>query len=72
MTGQEVVSNARKIVVKIGSNTLAKADGKINIDFIVRRKRGGNFAVFPFFICNFAVEFNFLILWMFRLLNLLM
>ena len=34
MTVQEVVSNARKIVVKIGSNTLAKADGKINIDFM--------------------------------------
>ena len=34
MTVQEVVSKARKIVVKIGSNTLAKADGKINIDFM--------------------------------------
>ena len=34
MTVQEVVSKAKKIVVKIGSNTLAKADGKINIDFI--------------------------------------
>ena len=30
MTVQEVVSKAKKIVVKIGSNTLAKADGKIN------------------------------------------
>ena len=34
MTVQEVVSKAKKIVVKIGSNTLAKADGKINIDFM--------------------------------------
>lgn len=34
MTIKEVVSNARKIVVKIGSNTLAKEDGKINFDFM--------------------------------------
>lgn len=34
MTVQEVVSSARKIVVKIGSNTLAKADGKINNEFM--------------------------------------
>ena len=34
MTVQEVVSKAKKIVVKIGSNTLAMADGKINIDFM--------------------------------------
>ena len=27
--------NARKIVIKIGSNTLAKADGTINIDFML-------------------------------------
>lgn len=34
MTVQEAVTGARKIVVKIGSNTLAKADGKINTEFM--------------------------------------
>lgn len=31
----ESVKNARKIVIKIGSNTLAKSDGTINIDFML-------------------------------------
>lgn len=31
----ESVKNARKIVIKIGSNTLAKADGTTNIDFML-------------------------------------
>lgn len=31
---QEAVKNARKIVIKIGSNTLAKADGTQNTDFM--------------------------------------
>lgn len=31
---QEIIGNAKKIVVKIGSNTLAKADGTINLDFM--------------------------------------
>ena len=35
MTIQETVSKSRKIVVKIGSNTLAKADGTINYDFMM-------------------------------------
>ena len=30
----ESLKSARKIVIKIGSNTLAKADGTINIEFI--------------------------------------
>ena len=34
MTVTETLSEARKIVIKIGSNTLAKADGTINIDFM--------------------------------------
>lgn len=34
MTIQEVISGARKIVVKIGSNTLAKPDGTINIAYM--------------------------------------
>lgn len=31
---QEIIGDAKKIVVKIGSNTLAKADGTINLDFM--------------------------------------
>ncbi len=31
----ESLKNSRKIVIKIGSNTLAKADGTINIDFML-------------------------------------
>jgi glutamate 5-kinase len=31
----EAIKNSRKIVIKIGSNTLAKADGTINIDFML-------------------------------------
>ncbi len=31
---KQTISNARKIVIKIGSNTLAKADGTINFDFM--------------------------------------
>ena len=31
----EALKSARKIVIKIGSNTLAKADGTINIDFML-------------------------------------
>ena len=31
----QALQNARKIVIKIGSNTLAKADGTINIDFML-------------------------------------
>ncbi|MBE6350389.1 MAG: glutamate 5-kinase [Spirochaetaceae bacterium] len=34
MTIQEVFQSARKIVVKIGSNTLAKSDGTINFEFM--------------------------------------
>lgn len=34
MTIQNVVSDSRKIVVKIGSNTLAKEDGTINTEFM--------------------------------------
>ena len=34
MTPQEVIDKARKIVIKIGSNTLAKNDGTINVDFM--------------------------------------
>src|SRR5574344_1656784 len=34
MTIQETIANARKIVIKIGSNTLAKKDGNINIEFM--------------------------------------
>lgn len=30
----ETIENARKIVIKIGSNTLAKKDGTINFDFM--------------------------------------
>ena len=30
----ECIKNARKIVLKIGSNTLAKKDGKINFEFM--------------------------------------
>ena len=30
----ESLKKARKIVIKIGSNTLAKADGTINVDFM--------------------------------------
>ena len=31
---KETIADSRKIVLKIGSNTLAKADGKINFDFM--------------------------------------
>ncbi len=31
---QDIIAQARKIVIKIGSNTLAKADGKMNLDFM--------------------------------------
>lgn len=31
---QDIIKRARKIVIKIGSNTLAKSDGKINLDFM--------------------------------------
>ncbi|MBQ3025515.1 MAG: glutamate 5-kinase [Spirochaetaceae bacterium] len=31
---KEIFNDARKIVIKIGSNTLAKEDGKINLDFM--------------------------------------
>lgn len=31
----DAIKNARKIVIKIGSNTLAKSDGTINIDFML-------------------------------------
>ena len=31
---EEAVKNARKIVIKIGSNTLAKADGTQNVEFM--------------------------------------
>lgn len=34
MTIQEAISGARKIVIKIGSNTLAKKDGTINFPFM--------------------------------------
>lgn len=34
-TIQETIKNARKIVIKIGSNTLAKADGTQNTDFMM-------------------------------------
>ena len=34
MTPQETFNNARKIVIKIGSNTLAKKDGTINVEFM--------------------------------------
>ncbi len=34
MTPQEIINKSRKIVIKIGSNTLAKKDGTINIDFM--------------------------------------
>ncbi|MBQ2080413.1 MAG: glutamate 5-kinase [Treponema sp.] len=34
MTVQETIQNAKKIVVKFGSNSLAKEDGTINIDFL--------------------------------------
>lgn len=34
MTIQEVIESSRKIVVKIGSNTLAKDDGTINFEFM--------------------------------------
>lgn len=34
VTISEVMKNARKIVIKIGSNTLAKADGTTNIEFM--------------------------------------
>ncbi len=34
MTIQETICNSRKIVIKIGSNTLAKADGTQNTDFM--------------------------------------
>src|SRR5574344_2296135 len=34
MTIQEVIENSRKIVIKIGSNTLAKDDGTINFEFM--------------------------------------
>ena len=33
-TIQEILKTARKIVIKIGSNTLATSDGKINIPFM--------------------------------------
>ena len=31
----ESLKNSRKIVIKIGSNTLAKSDGTTNIDFML-------------------------------------
>ena len=34
MTIQDVIKSARKIVVKVGSNTLAKDDGTINVEFM--------------------------------------
>ncbi len=34
MTVQETINKARKIVIKIGSNTLAKKDGTINVEFM--------------------------------------
>ncbi|HZK20448.1 MAG TPA: glutamate 5-kinase [Treponemataceae bacterium] len=34
MTIAQTIKDARKIVLKIGSNTLAKADGKINLEFM--------------------------------------
>ena len=34
MTIKETIARARKIVIKIGSNTLAKADGTMNHDFL--------------------------------------
>ena len=34
MTIQQVIKDSRKIVIKIGSNTLAKKDGTINVDFM--------------------------------------
>lgn len=34
MTIQETIAGSRKIVIKFGSNSLAKADGTINIDFL--------------------------------------
>ncbi len=35
MTIQDVLNNSRKIVIKVGSNTLAKSDGTINVDFML-------------------------------------
>ncbi|MBQ6567196.1 MAG: glutamate 5-kinase, partial [Treponema sp.] len=34
MTIQETIAASRKIVIKFGSNSLAKTDGTINIDFL--------------------------------------
>lgn len=34
MTIQETIKSAKKIVIKIGSNTLAKKDGTINVEFM--------------------------------------
>lgn len=34
MNIQEIIKKARKIVIKIGSNTLAKKDGTINVEFM--------------------------------------
>ncbi len=34
MTIQETIAGSRKIVIKFGSNSLAKADGTINLDFL--------------------------------------
>ncbi|MFI3256896.1 MAG: glutamate 5-kinase [Spirochaetales bacterium] len=34
MTTRQIIENSRKIVIKIGSNTLAKDDGTINIGFM--------------------------------------
>lgn len=34
MTTAQIIANSRKIVIKIGSNTLAKSDGTINIGFM--------------------------------------
>ncbi len=34
MTIKETIQNAKKIVIKFGSNSLAKADGTINLDFM--------------------------------------
>ena len=31
---QKTIENSRKIVIKLGSNTLAKSDGTINLDFM--------------------------------------
>ena len=39
---QEALKNSRKIVIKIGSNTLAKADGTQNTEFMANLARQGS------------------------------